>query len=265
MWCGERNGALGVSCHPCTDRACGRAGPREEANRARSHVQAAETETAPGQPSKPEIQVHMLWPRTLSALGLNVSSSTLTEWLVLIPVLALEIGSALAVVLVQSVSGALNASKSTRSNASPETVRGELEKPSVRDGVHGVHGEPVKSSVVADYRRQRLVSMLKERGGTVFVGQRSFAKALGISAAGVNKVLTRWRRLVAWSLRREGGAGTVVRGGVFLSRPARALAHCGHISYLKPSISIRATTKATIQTGLMVKDDMHEIRASLTR
>jgi hypothetical protein len=41
----------------------------------------------------------------LGSLGFEVSATKLTDWLVVIPVLALEIGAALSAVLVQSVSG----------------------------------------------------------------------------------------------------------------------------------------------------------------
>jgi hypothetical protein len=41
----------------------------------------------------------------LAAIGFVIPSGRLSEWLVLVPVLALELGAALAVVLVQAVSG----------------------------------------------------------------------------------------------------------------------------------------------------------------
>ena len=51
----------------------------------------------------------------LAALGLTVASGLLSDWLTLIPVLALEIGAALAVLLVQAVSSDENWTGNTAS------------------------------------------------------------------------------------------------------------------------------------------------------
>jgi hypothetical protein len=65
----------------------------------------------------------------MAALGFTIGAGTLSEWLVLVPVLALEIGSALAVILVQSVSGG-NSSRGT-----PSYVELSMAKPSPNTSV----------------------------------------------------------------------------------------------------------------------------------
>jgi hypothetical protein len=63
----------------------------------------------------------------LGTLGFRVSATTLTDWLVLIPVLALEIGAALSVLLVQSVGGGHrpSMSKGTQQPATTPEPRSE--------------------------------------------------------------------------------------------------------------------------------------------
>jgi uncharacterized membrane protein len=50
----------------------------------------------------------------LEALGVSISTSIISQWLNLVPVLALELGSALAAVLVSNVSGKAEASRETK-------------------------------------------------------------------------------------------------------------------------------------------------------
>ena len=62
----------------------------------------------------------------LAALDVNISSNRLSDWLTLVPVIALEIGAALALVLVQAVSGV---------QTGQEAPRQVEQKPDSRDAV----------------------------------------------------------------------------------------------------------------------------------
>lgn len=122
----------------------------------------------------------------LALLGIKLEAAVLTEWLALIPVLALEVGSAFAGILARGV--ATNTPSPTRSTPTPipapfsEQIRAE------NDVFKGVQdGPPVLT--VPDAPAERLVQLLNDRGGEVLAGQRTLAKALGISAGGVNALL----------------------------------------------------------------------------
>jgi len=128
----------------------------------------------------------------LGALGVRVSAPTLSEFLVLIPVLALEAGSALAAVLA----GAYSVSGPTPAPASPPAESPATTAPEVsavkpkrtrrtrgndEDGGSGGHREKVIP--------QNVVELLRKRGGHVEGGQRGLAKLLSTSKSRLNEVL----------------------------------------------------------------------------
>jgi len=148
----------------------------------------------------------------LGTLGFNVSTTKLTDWLVLIPVLALEIGGALSVLLVQSVSGsgsrqtaiasqqpdiqtmpAPGPAPDTQSRAAPgnstphpgekRTPRKPTKRTSGRGGKRGGGGQSGKR------RLGNVVDLLKARGGQISGGQRGIARALKMSKSRVNELL----------------------------------------------------------------------------
>lgn len=146
---------------------------------------AALDEVAPGVEVKPDPAASAL-SVYLSALGIKVDSALLSEWLVLVPVFALEIGSAFAGVLAGS--SAVSTRVQTRSKPAPATTQ-EHQQPSARPDVFtGVQTEPTKLAVPDD-PGERLVQLLRERGGELLTGQRMLARALGVSTGAVNALL----------------------------------------------------------------------------
>jgi hypothetical protein len=158
----------------------------------------------------------------LAALGVNISSTRLSDWLTLVPVLALEIGAALALVLVQAVSSVQTGQGMPRQveqkpdtldqglavqpqTALPDTktpVRTSVpvsgptasatEKRTPRKPKKRTRGKNGKGGGGGQQGKRRLgnvVDLLKARGGRIEGGQRAIAKSLGLSKSRVNEVL----------------------------------------------------------------------------
>lgn len=118
-------------------------------------------------------------------LGMMVEPATFSEWIVLVPVLALEIGSAFAGLLVGALT--LNAGGTLRSTSTaPDRPEVTAIAPPASVST-GVSLEPDRLPRL-DGHAERLLSMLQGRGGQVFGGQRAFASALNISPASVNRL-----------------------------------------------------------------------------
>lgn len=119
----------------------------------------------------------------LTALGVAVAPERLTEWLALIPVLALEVGSALAGVLVQAVSPP--AARRTPERRS-EAVTGE-------EVGHGVdHPEPPLITDDAAAREKvkiAILDQLEKRGGSVASSERGLAALIGTSRPTVRRAI----------------------------------------------------------------------------
>lgn len=105
----------------------------------------------------------------LSSVGVSVKADTLAQWLVLVPVLALEIGSALGMVLV---------------NAMPrrEPPMIVVEPPSP---VHVVHPDikllPDLNAATRETVGQLIMNHLRTNGGSVSGSERGLAKLIGTS------------------------------------------------------------------------------------
>jgi len=122
----------------------------------------------------------------LAALGVKIDSATLSEWIVLVPVIALEVGSAFAAVLARGLG--VYTSTNTRSKPTmPSPNQNANARPS--ESVSLCVSNDTVRLVHLDDHAERLVSLLHDRGGEVFGGQRAFASALNISAASVNRLL----------------------------------------------------------------------------
>lgn len=121
----------------------------------------------------------------LAALGITVAIASLSDWLALMPVLALEIGSALAVVLVSGTRhGTVRQSVGT--DGRTEVV------PSVSAGFP--KGDPEAASAVPcawsfTGLKAALLEHLKAHGGSVRIGQRRLAKALGASTTELHRTI----------------------------------------------------------------------------
>lgn len=107
----------------------------------------------------------------LAALGTNVAADRLGDWLVLVGVLALEVGSALAGVLARPVQHI--ASGSCVEPANPVV-------PAPCTGT--VHPVP-------DSARSRVLAIITAAGGTVQSGQRALAERAGVSPTRLRQVL----------------------------------------------------------------------------
>jgi hypothetical protein len=163
----------------------------------------------------------------LSAMGLSVPAGLLTDWLTLVPVLALEIGAALSALLMQTVSGTLNPPRENVSAASQRAdtigqdtpARSESASPDAKSLGHpgsaasgatrrnSPKRTPSKGPKRARRKRGKdsggsdgggqqgkrrlgnVVDLLKARGGRIESGQRDLAKSLGLSKSRVNEVL----------------------------------------------------------------------------
>jgi hypothetical protein len=138
----------------------------------------------------------------LSALGLPTPTG-LSQWLSLVGVLALELGSALAGLLVASVGGHGTASVApleadTRTETRPAQLGGALAdtetRPSPGNPPDKPRGKrtprkPAKRTRDTKRRLGNVVDLLKARGGQVRGGQRAMAKQLKLSKSRVNELL----------------------------------------------------------------------------
>lgn len=129
----------------------------------------------------------------LAVFGVSVAVASLSEWLALMPVLALEIGSALALVLVHGTHIGTGSPISGTKGAS----RGS---PSCRTGVPSVSGDVAGEAYTGLYEaptdaprntplRAALLTHLRDAGGSLRTGQRALAKTLGASTTELHRTL----------------------------------------------------------------------------
>lgn len=117
-----------------------------------------------------------------TAAGHEIAPEVLMPWLALIPVLFLEFGSALALVVVRSL---------------------DAPKPGAQDDTAAPEASPAPSTGPTRPRTPRgpkpgnkarlganIIDLLKARGGTVVSGQRDLARDLGLSKSRVNELLS---------------------------------------------------------------------------
>ena len=124
----------------------------------------------------------------LAALGVVVPVSILTDWLALVPVLALELGSALAGVLVQASS--IPAARVTSQIRTPLLVTEAIEPQPV---VHVGHGSKTDAfddpAHVREKVKNAILDQLKERGGEVAGSERGLAALIGTSRPTVRRAI----------------------------------------------------------------------------
>ena len=125
------------------------------------------------------------------ALGLSIPVEAVERLLVVLSVLVIELGGGTAFALA----GSLNAAGVLCQNAKTECSDrppAELAKmpavASVSGSAPSVSDHPAKF-VLPDATSERLMVLLRERGGQVFGGQRMLAKGLNTSPASLNRVL----------------------------------------------------------------------------
>lgn len=147
----------------------------------------------------------------LSALGRKVEPDTLAPWLALIPVLFLEFGSALSLIVVRQIGAA---DRTGRGAAAPVAATSPARDhvPPVAPVASGgpsappatVQPAPIEPDTPTKPRRTRdddrrgpkggrrldnVVDLIKARGGKVQDSQRDIAKALGLSKSRANELL----------------------------------------------------------------------------
>lgn len=138
-----------------------------------------------------------------SALGYRVRPEALAPWLALVPVLFLELGSALALVVARSVGpgqpapapavATASVAAQTRAQVEPEPVA----EPETKSCPAPNRRRPRRNDDDQDGPRPgrgkrrlgNVVDLLKARGGQIEGGQRTIARALGVSKSRANEVL----------------------------------------------------------------------------
>ncbi|WP_072395468.1 hypothetical protein [Hyphomicrobium sp. CS1GBMeth3] len=124
----------------------------------------------------------------LSLLGFAVAPAVLSEWLVLVGVLALEVGSAMAGILAQSFAGP------ARAVQAPAIRKQENEPAAVQTRpVQVVHAEKTAAAEPVDHTREKvkaaIVKQLKVSGGSVSSGERGLAKLIGANRSTMRRAI----------------------------------------------------------------------------
>ena len=125
----------------------------------------------------------------LAALGLDIKPGTLSEWMTLIPVVALELGAAFSLLLVQATN---RAPDKTPAATCPNPTPVDLPQTPVVAGENTyAQGAqlPVPTLAIPEHADGRLVKLLSDQGGKVFCSQRSLANAIGVSHGTVGNLL----------------------------------------------------------------------------
>ena len=119
----------------------------------------------------------------LAIFGLKVEPSLLTELLTLVGVLALELGSALSLVLVQAVSGSATESHAP---ASRQTLNRQPEEGPV---VQVVHPQTTDDAATREKVKAAILNQLEQRGGSLGKSERGIAALIGASRPTVRRAI----------------------------------------------------------------------------
>ncbi|WP_333795083.1 hypothetical protein [Hyphomicrobium sp.] len=172
--------------------------------RLRQALAAAEHDLATAPPTTKGDPAASALATYLAAFGLSVAAASLSDWLALMPVLALEIGSALALVLVNGTrvgtEGARAGTEGARAGtqmAQQVALEPDGAVPSVCEGVSEGATEQASGGVPVTLTqeprntplRDALLTHLRDAGGSLRTGQRSLAKALGASTTELHRTL----------------------------------------------------------------------------
>ena len=146
-------------------------------------IHEAETVMASGPIAKTSDPAATALATYLAIFGLSVEPSLLTELLILIGVLALELGSALSLVLVRAVSG--------NTTAGPEAARLQNlnSEPHPESVVQVVHPQSTGDAASREKVMAAILNQLAERGGTVSGSERGLAALLGASKPTVRRAI----------------------------------------------------------------------------
>lgn len=131
-------------------------------------------------------------------VGADVPADALSPWLALIPVLFLELGSALSVVVLrpmpESIPATASAASVSRADVARVPAASEIKTatalPQPQTPVLAPPASAGEISSGSDILLSvRVVEFLQRQGGRVFSGQRAFAGAIGISKSRANELL----------------------------------------------------------------------------
>ena len=160
----------------------------------------------------------------LSALGLVLPDRLLSDWLVLISVISLEAGAALAMLLVQSVSGQQIAPQielATERQAETRPERPQSAGTPAKPGENDREPDPTKpgkrtpkrtakrTQRNAKRRLGNVIRLVRSSGGKVTASQNAMAKRLGVSKTRVNEMLRQLQAAGLVSLRTSRTGTTV--------------------------------------------------------
>lgn len=120
----------------------------------------------------------------LAAAGVPSDAGTLSKWLALVPVLALEVGSALAVVLAGGTS-----SQSQQPQAVPGAGRNAIAGDFDAQGIGTAHTANAAQCPSTGSLKAALLEHLREHGGSLRTGQRKLARAMGTSTTELHRAL----------------------------------------------------------------------------
>lgn len=121
----------------------------------------------------------------LAAFGLVVPAALLTEWMALVGVLALELGSALSLVLVQAERSYAQERSNRKRAAVPEAVH----TPPVPVVQPREAEAPSDTPSAREDVKTRIVAQLKASGGSKVASERGLAKLLGTSKPTARRAL----------------------------------------------------------------------------
>jgi len=124
----------------------------------------------------------------LAAIGVEADAAELSRWLALVPVLALEIGSAFAVILAGGTAPARHSTKGV-SKADEEAYHEPLKALPNSAGTVPVDAPEDTDSATTEALSDALVEHLKEHGGSLRTGQRRLAQSLGTSTSELHRTL----------------------------------------------------------------------------
>jgi uncharacterized membrane protein len=176
-----------VCAEIATLRAEGETAAQRE--RLRQALAAAEKDMATTPPTESADPAASALATYLAAFGITVAVASLSDWLALMPVLALEIGSALAVVLA-SASGQRHHG-TPRGTARPSVgTDGRTEAPrATSEAVPNRGGPAMRSAAPLTGLKAALLEHLEAHGGSIRSGQRRLAKALGTSTTELHRTI----------------------------------------------------------------------------
>lgn len=171
-----------------------RAGRRAELEQILGEPVPAATAATTGQQavSKPDPAASSL-STYLAVFGLIITPALLSEWLVLVPVIALELGSAFSVLLVQSFSGSggAGATELVQPSVSRDepVVQQQSQVPMDQGGPPVTTGAAEADAQAREKVKSAIVSQLQKSGGSVQAGERGLARLIGTNRSTMKRAI----------------------------------------------------------------------------